>query len=493
MGEIAFAQIPINWRDPGVYMEIDSRFADSGAGIFPLQALIISQKTSAGTGTTFTPYLLTDEAQAEALAGEGSMGSRMAAHWLSTNRVTQTYLLLIDDLVAGVQATATITFSGTVSAATLYVYVAGVRVAVAIADGDSTDQVAAAVVSAITAVHGMPVTAAVNGGMLNQVILTARNKGEVGNTIDVRTSHLESESDPAGLGIAIVGMAGGTGNNDPAYTTVFAAVSGVQYDVIVHPYVDGTSLTLMEVEMTQRADALNAIPGVAITGHVGTQGVLATLGDGRNSEFSSIVGFETFPGTPCERATAIAGLVARYGANDPARPFQTLNVPGFAPSKSEQFSSTQRNLLLFDGIATVVVGAGSQVKIGRLITTYQEAAGGAPSTAFLDLNTLLTLSFVRKSFVARFSIRFPRSKLADDGGGTPAGGSALVTPSVAKAEAVAWYAELLELEIVQNMDGFKENSIFQVSGTDPTRLDTVLAIYLVSPLRVVAALNQFRR
>ena len=106
---------------------------------------------------------------------------------------------------------------------------------------------------------------------------------------------------------------------------------------------------------------------------------------------------------------------------------------------------------------------------------------------------MLTLSYIRKSFGAPFTQRVPRSKLAEDAGNTPAGGSALVTPSVAKAEAVAWYAELLEIELVQDVDGFKTNSVFQVSDTDPTRLDTVLAIYLVSPLRVVAALNQFRR
>ncbi len=490
---IAFAQIPIDWRDPGVFMEIDPRFADVGIGVFPLQAQIIAQKTAAGTGAVEVPHLLTDEQQAETLAGVGSMGSRMAAKWLGTNRVTKTYLILVDDLVAGIQATGSMQFSGTVSAATLNVYLGGDRIPVAIADGDTLANVATAVVSAVTLTHGAVVTAAVNGGLPEQVVFTSRHKGEVGNTIDIRTSHLESEADPAGLGIAIVAMNGGTGNNTAALANVFAAGTGVQYDIINHPYVDAASLTAIEDEMADRADALNAIPGVAITGMVGSQGVLAALGDSRNSEFSEIVGFEVFPGVPCERAAAIAGLVARFGAADPARPFQTLDIPGFAPTKVDQFTATQRNLLLFDGISTVTVGAGDQVKVGRLITTYQETAGGAPSTAFLDLNTLLTLSFVRKSFVARFSARFPRSKLADDGGGTPAGGSALVTPSVAKAEAVAWYQELVTAELVQNLDGFKENSIFQVSGADPTRLETVLAVYLVNPLRVVAALNQFRR
>ena len=493
MSAIAFAQIPINWRDPGVYMEVDPTFADSGIGSFPLRALIIAQKTSAGTGQTFTPHLVTSAGQAEELGGVGSMASRMCAKWLDHNRVTETDLMLVDDLGGGAQATATMTFSGTVSPATLNVYIGGDRVPVAISQGDTTADIALEVVTSVTATHGLAATAAVNPGLSTQVIFTARNKGEVGNTIDIRTSHLDGEADPPALGVAVVAMSGGTGNNTAALPTVFASVVGVQYDIIVHPYVDAASLTAIEDEMANRADALNAIPGSAISAHVGSQGVLSALGNGRNSEFSTLLGFETFPGVPCERAASIAGLVARYGANDPARPFQTLAVNGYAPAKAEQFSATQRNMLMFDGISTVVTGAGAQVRIGRLITTYTTTAGGAPSEAFLDLNTLLTLSFTRKSFVARFSQRFPRSKLANDGGGTPSGGSALVTPSVAKAEAVAWYSELVAAELVQDLEGFKTNSIFQVSAADPTRLDTVLAIYLVNPLRVTAALNQFRR
>ena len=492
MGAIAFAQIPIDWRDPGVYMENDPRFADAGAGVFPLVALLFAQKLAAGTGATLTPYLLTDEALAEELGGAGSMAARDSAEWLAHNRVTETYLVLLEDGV-GQQAAGTMTFSGTVAAGVLNVYVGGDRVPVVIADGDTLVDVAAAVVAAVTLTHGVSMIATVNGGQTEQVIFTYRHAGEVGNHVDIRTSHLDGEVDPPGLVVTLVQPNGGTVNPTAGVTAAFAALTGVQYDIIAHPYTDNATLDVIEDEMADRADALNAIPGVAITGAVDTQGLLAALGSGRNSEFSSIIGFETFPGSPAERSAAIAGLVARFGAADPARPFQTLDVQGFAPNQNEQFSSTSRDALLHDGISTVKVGAGSQVKINRMISTYQETPGGAPSDAYLDINTLLTLSYVRKSFVARFSRVFPRSKLGADGGAAPGAGSVLVSPSVAKAEAMAWYAQLVELEIVQNIEGFQENTIFQISPSDPTRLETVLAIYLVSPLRVVAALNQFRR
>ncbi len=488
---VAFQQIPVDWRVPGTYMEIDPRFADSGTGTFPLRALIIAQKVTAGSGATLTPFRLTDEGQIEGLAGAGSMAHRMCREWLAHNRVTETDVILIVDLVAGVQATGVIDFGGTVSTGTLFLYIGGDRIAVLISSTDTLQDVATNAAAAINSTHGAIVTAVVNPGDNTQVLLTARNKGEVGNTIDLRAAHLVGESIPTGLTVGFTAMSGGTGNNTAALTSAFGAIDGVQYDVIAHPYVDTASLIVIENELETRADAMAAVPGVAFTGHTGSQGVLAAIGDARNSPYSSIVGLETFPGVAVERAAAIAAVVAKYGANDPARPFQTLEIRGYASARTDRFSDQARNLLLHDGISVTTVGAGDVVRIGRLVTTYQETSTGAPSDAYLDVNTLLTLSFVRKSFVARMSSIFPRAKLAEDGGPTPGAGSALVTPSVFRAEAVAWYEGLVALEIVENLDGFKANSTFATNG--PDRIDCVLAVYLISPLHVVAALNQFRK
>ena len=488
---VAFQQIPVDWRVPGTYMEIDPRFADSGTGTFPLRALIIAQMVSAGSGTALSPFRLTDEGQIEGLAGAGSMAHRMCREWLKHNKVTETDVILITDLVAGVQATGVIDFGGTISAGTLFLYVGGDRIAVLVASTDTVQDVATNTAAAINATHGACVTAVVNPGDDTQVLLTARNKGSVGNTIDLRAAHLAGESVPTGLTVGFTAMNGGTGNNTAGLTSAFGAVDGVQYDVIVHPYVDTSSLIEVENELEARADAMSAIPGVAFVGHAGSQGVLAAIGDARNSPYSSIIGFETFPGVPVERAAAVAAVVAKFGANDPARPFQTLPIEGYAPAQAERFSDAARNLLLHDGISTVKVGAGDQVQICRLITTYQETAGGAPSDAYLDVNTLLTLSYVRKSFVATMNGLFPRAKLAEDGGPTPGAGSALVSPSIYKAHAVAWYEGLVALELVENLDGFKANSTFATNG--PDRIDAVLAVYLISPLRMAAVLNQFRK
>lgn len=486
---ISFNQIPTGLRVPGNYLEVDPSLAESGVGTFPLRALIIGQKTSAGSLAAATIRRITSKEQASAYAGPGSIASRMASAWFAGNRSTEIDLILLADAGGAIPNVRSISFGGVPAAGGLAVYVGGDRYFVD--TSGALTATAALLAAAITANPESCMTAAVNPGLLTQVLLTAKNGGEVGNTIDVRVAHLAGETVPTGLTVTIATVSAGSGN--PALTSVLAAIAGVQYDVIAHPFLDSSNLGLLETDLAGRAYAIQAIPGHAFTGAVGSQGVLAAIGNARNSENSTIVGFEAYPGVPCERAAQIAGLVAFYGGIDPARPFQTLSLTGFAPLVEDRFTIEERNLLLSDGIATTTTDRAGTVRIERLITTYQNNAAGAPSVAYLDVNTRLLLSFYRKSLAARIALRFPRHKLADDDlKNAPAPGSAIVTPKVFKAECVSHYRELLELGIVEDEDGFISNSTVERSPTDVNRIDAALAPNFVNQLMVGAVLVQFR-
>lgn len=486
---ISFNQIPSDLRVPGNYLEVDPSLAEQGVGRFPLRALIIGQKTSAGSLAAATPVRITSKEQASAFSGPGSIGSRMAAAWFAGNRSTELDLVLLSDAGGAVPNVRSVSFGGVPASGGLAVYVGGDRYTI-----DTSGALTATATALAAAINANPescMSAAVNPGLLTQVLLTAKNGGEVGNTIDVRVAHLAGETVPTGLTVTIATVASGSGN--PALTSVLAAIAGVQYDIIAHPFLDSSNLTLLETDLAGRAYAIQAIPGHAFTGAVGSQGVLAAIGNARNSENSTIVGLESFPGVPCERAAQIAGLTAFYGEIDPARPFQTLALTGFAPRVEDRFTIEERNLLLRDGISTTVSDRAGTVRIERLITTYQTNAAGAPSVAYLDVSVRLLLSFYRKSLIAWLSLRFPRHKLADDDvRNPPAPGSGLVTPSVFRAEVVSHYQGLLDLGIVEDLDGFIANSTVIRSTTDVNRIDAALAPNFVNQLMVGAVLVQFR-
>ena len=121
---------------------------------------------------------------------------------------------------------------------------------------------------------------------------------------------------------------------------------------------------------------------------------------------------------------------------------------------------------------------------------YQETATGAPSTAFLDVNTVLSLGFLRYDTRNRFAAKYPRHKLANNGTKVGAG-QAVLTPSLIKAELLGYFLSWEELGLVEGFSQFKSDLIVERSSTDPNRVDVVMPPDLVNQLRVVGAAIRF--
>jgi phage tail sheath gpL-like len=176
---------------------------------------------------------------------------------------------------------------------------------------------------------------------------------------------------------------------------------------------------------------------------------------------------------------------------DPARPTQTLELIDMLAAKQiDRFTQGQRNTLLFDGIATLVV-TNESIRIERMITTSQKDALGNISDAFLDDNTLFTLMRFNRRMRTMVETKFPRSKLANDG--TPiAVGQAIVTPSLMKGEIIAEYDQMVIDGLMENAELFADNLTVVRPAGDPNRLDVVVQPDVINQLRVLAMANRFR-
>jgi len=481
--------IPSSLRVPFISLEVSNAKAQQGPALLAYRALLLGQKTAAGTAAADSLHLVTSAAQVSALAGRGSMLHRQALSWFENNLSTELWIGVLADNGAGVAASGTLTVSGPATAAgTLAVYIVGERVEVAVANGDSANTIAAALNTAINANLDLPVTSTV----LNAVVtVTVRHKGLVGNGVDMRANYREDDAYPAGVSVAVVAMSGGT--TAPSLTAVVAALGDIWFHVWAHPWTDSTSLDAIEAEMASRFGPLRMIEGVVVTSAVGSTGTLSALGGGRNSPHSVIVaqdGDAHLTWSP-EFAAAVAAVMAAEGAADPARPFQTLPLVGALPqAETDRFALQERNLLLFDGIATSSTDAAGQVRIERLITTYQTGAGGAADTSYLDAVTMLTLLYLRYSFRTQFANEFPRHKLANDGVRF-APGQPVMTPSLGKGWALNWFRQMEALGLVEGFEQFKRDLVVQRNQTDPNRLDFLLPVDVINQLRVVGATLQF--
>ena len=157
---------------------------------------------------------------------------------------------------------------------------------------------------------------------------------------------------------------------------------------------------------------------------------------------------------------------------------------------TSRFSLTERNTLLFSGMATSYVESGV-VRIERAVTNYRQNTFGQADPSYLDVETLFTLAYVLRSLRYRITQKFPRHKLANDG--TRFGdGQAIVTPKIIRAELLASYAELENIGLVENRDAFAANLIVERSPTDPNRVNVSYPPDLVNQLRIFAVLAQFR-
>jgi phage tail sheath gpL-like len=485
---VSFNAIPVDIRTPGQYIEIDNSKALTGLPGQVRKILVLGQRLATGSVPAATPTHIFDSVSGAGYFGNGSQLAQMISAAKAANPYTDMWAMALDDLVAGVAATGTLTITGSPTlAGTLNLYVAGVKVPVGVAVAEANATTATNIVAAINAIPALPVTAT---SALGVVTLTARHKGLCGNDIDVRLNYYDGDATPAGLTAAIVALANGTGN--PDVTAALTALGGDQYYTIITPWTDAANMAAVESYL----DTLWG-PMKQKTGHVfgcvkNTLANLTTYGTARNSPHSSILGIYDLPTAPWVCAASWGAVVEFNGAIDPARPFTTLLLPGIQPPPiKSRFRREDRDVLLRDGISTYTVNDGGSVQIERVITTYQTNATGIPDVSYLDLNTKWTVDYIRYAVRARMALRFPRMKLADDGTNF-APGQAIVTPSIIRGELICLFRELEYAGLVENLDQFKQDLLVVRSTADVNRINAVIPPNLINQFQVFAASVQFR-
>ena len=357
-------------------------------------------------------------------------------------------------------------------------YIAGRRIAVAVDDGDTASEVATKVNDAIGDVQGLPATASATAAV---VTVTARNAG-LSLDLDVRVNHQPDEVLPDGVTVTIAATAGTT---DPDIDEIIAVLGEQKFDLIATPYTADADIGDLEDELEDRWSASRQLDGDSSRrfswhGH-------ASHHIRQCAQQSALDLYGTCRTRPTRRGKLrllpSARLPPPLPQTRPAR-FRPCNSGAFShPALPSVAPFAEANGLLTDGMATLYTDNGGNVRIQRAITTSQ-TLNSVPNTAYLDLNTLLTLSFLKQNFRQRVQSKWPRHKLADDGSNIGPG-QPVVTPSVGRAEAVAWFREMEASGYVEGGDQFKTDLVVERNSSDPNRLDFLLPPDLINQLRVI--------
>lgn len=490
---VPFTNTPSNLRVPLFFAEIDPSRANTAPRA--QRSLLIGQKTALGNFGSNVPQPVVSTTTARAAAGPGSVLANMIDAYRANDPNGELWVLPLDDAGGGVAATGTIAITGTSSAAgTLALYVAGQLLALPLASGTTAAQAATIVAAAINANVDLPVTASANAG---NVTVTADNKGETGNDIDIRLNYrgwAAGELVPAGLSVVITAMSGGATN--PSLTTGLAALLDQEFDFIACALTDSTALTALAGLLSDTSGRWawsTQVYGHAWIAKRGTAGTLASFAAAINNQHVSCIGFNDSPSPPWVWAAATMGAAAVSLRGDPGLPLQFLTVAGVVPPPlASRFPLSIRNsTLLYSGVSTWTVDVSGAVVVENVITTYLTNAQGRADNSYLQVETLYTLAYVLRSLRDRVLTTFGRKKLAVNGTRLLPG-SNVVTPNTIRADLIAGYRELEAAGFVQNSAAFARDLIVEIDDRNPNRVNVLWPGTLIGQLRTFALLAQFR-
>lgn len=496
---IPLDEIPYNLEVPGVFYQVRANYSQAGLLPYPAKALLIGQMLATGTAQADTPYPVFAAADAQALGGAGSIIAQMAAAFIKANPWIPLEIIGVADAAGATKAAGTFALAGTATAAgTLALYVQGIRIAVAVAVGDTAANVATNALSTINqlvntlggiplSAGALPFTAAASTG---SVTITALHGGTLGNSIDLRTNAQRGDQTPAGLTVTVTAMTGGA--TDPDITNAVDAIASSWFTDIGICWNDSNNVGVFESALATRFMAMGKLDAKGYRAIAGTPGTVQTAQTGLNSKYATTLAMQN-PMTPTwSIAASFAGACAYELANDPSRQLRGVALPGIvAPAAADQYDETERNILLGAGISTFTVAVDGTVQLERVVTENTTDANGVPTEAWHDIMVPATMSRIRYDWIAYVSLVYPRNKLAPDGSLAAEYDPTVVTPKRMKG---AWAGRCRvygENGWIVNIAQTVNRSTFEIDSKNPNRMNSRQQVAPIGNLMILAGDLEF--
>lgn len=496
---ITLDEIPYNLQVPGTYFQVRADYSQAGLLPFPAKALLIGQMLASGTAVPATPYPVFAVADAEGLAGAGSILAQMAAAFIKANPWIPLEIIGVADATGATKAAGSFAITGSATqAGTLALYIAGIRVAVAVSEGDTATTVAANAATAIGQLTtslgalpfspgAVPFTAIASTGTL---AITALHGGTLGNTIDLRTNAQRGDATPAGLAVAVTAMTGGA--TDPDITASIDAIANEWFTDIAICWNDATNVGVFESALATRYTALGKLDTHGYRAIGGTPATVQTAQSTLNSKFASTLAVQSPMQPTWIWAASFAGVCSYALAQDPSLQLRGLPLPGIlAPASADRYSETERNILLAAAISTFTVAVDGTVQLERVVTENLTDANGIPTEAWHDIMVPKTMSRIRYDWVGYVSLVYPRNKLAPDGSLAAEYDGTVVTPKRMKGAWAGRCRVYAESGWIENSAQTVKQSVFTIDDSNPNRMNSRQQVKIIGNLMILAGELEF--
>jgi phage tail sheath gpL-like len=461
--------LSLNFLVPFVAAKLDFSRAIRGLRGMPRRLLLVGHKLAAGTNPVNLLITVSTEADAVQLFGEGSM---LVAMWRAAKANADTGMpidcLAIAPASGAVAATSLLVLTNTAGPTAgllqngeVMVHIEGVRVVVGVTTTDTQATVATKLRNAINALPALPVAATATANT-NEVLLTAKTPGLVGNFIDIRNIYYYGDRMPVGLSITTPAMTGGS--TSPDLTPMITAMAGYRATELVVPFTDSTNMGLLEAEMNLRWAANNMADGQVVNCVRGTEGELTAYFAARNNAQVHTIAVTKDCTSPWQTAAMAGAAIESLAAIDPAQPHTGIQLIGYrGPTAGNHWTVDQMNNLLNMGGSPLQTAPDYSGSLLRMVTNRDTTQNGAPDRSEAELCWIKTMSYYRWFHVTEFQIKYSGFKIAQyitD----PLPGQKIMTQQLGEEIMVGLYQQLMAVGLVQNLDFYRQTLTVEVDG-----------------------------
>jgi phage tail sheath gpL-like len=188
---------------------------------------------------------------------------------------------------------------------------------------------------------------------------------------------------------------------------------------------------------------------------------------------------------------AAAAQIALSGSINPASPLQNIPLVGIKPPfQNNRIDIDTRNSQILKGVGSITT-IGNTPTLERVVTSYKRNNAGMPDDSYQCAETMLTLSFLRSDFKQYFWTKYNRHNLAENENNLDPS-LKILTPNLAKCEAIACFMQWEKNGLVQNLDDFIEDLKVELNKNNSRRLDIMMSPTLIKQLLQVAVQIRFK-
>lgn len=394
------------------------------AEVIPSKILIIGTGNPAteAANPTDTPVQIFSPEDVASKTGSGYMLHRLALSVYEGSKGIETWMIQQPENVAAAAAVGEIDFAAAgVLAGTWHLYIGGDYVPVTITDGMTKEDIADAIVSAVSLDDNLPITAA-KVAVTFEVTVTVKTQGTYGNEIKITQNLEPGQVTPTGIGSVVItqptagsgipdiqdaldSLGTGDGSNEAHFTDV---IHGYLQDSTtlnaIRDYVGAgnTSIGLWD-KVVHRPFV--AYTGDTVDGSAGLSALIA-LGDGRKTDrANSLVVVPDSPNHASEIAAQTCGIVARVANDRPEKNYIDQVLSGVYPGDkgSDRWTSeyNNRDTAVKAGISPTIVKSGA-VYLQNVVTFYHPDDVPQTSNGYRSVRNIKIISNIVDNVASNF-------------------------------------------------------------------------------------------